>query len=71
MEQEKINKELIQERRQQIGTQERSEKIRTYNFPQNRVTDHRLNKSWYNLEDIMDGELDIIIKEFEKQKVQV
>jgi peptide chain release factor 1 len=71
MEQEKINKELVQERRQQIGTQERSEKIRTYNFPQNRVTDHRLNKSWYNLEDIMDGELDIIIKEFEKQKVQV
>jgi bacterial peptide chain release factor 1 (bRF-1) len=71
MEQERINKELVQERRQQIGTQERSEKIRTYNFPQNRVTDHRLNKSWYNLEDIMDGELDIIIKEFEKQKVQV
>jgi bacterial peptide chain release factor 1 (bRF-1) len=71
MEQERINKELVQERRQQIGTQERSEKIRTYNFPQNRVTDHRLNKSWYNLEDIMDGELDIIIKEFEKQKVQI
>jgi len=70
-EQEKINKELTQERRQQIGSQERSEKIRTYNFPQNRVTDHRLNKSWYNLEDIMDGELDIIIREFEKQKIKV
>lgn len=68
LEQEKINKELTFERRQQVGTQERAEKIRTYNFPQNRVTDHRLNKSWYNLEEILDGNLDVIIKEFEKAK---
>ena len=57
---------IQQTRRAQIGFQERAEKIRTYNFPQNRVTDHRLNKSWYKLEDILDGELDIIIKEFQK-----
>lgn len=52
------------ERRQQIGTAERAEKIRTYNFPQNRLTDHRLNKSWYNLEDIMEGNLETVIKKF-------
>ena len=46
----------------QVGTGERSEKIRTYNFPQNRVTDHRIGKSWHNLEKILDGELDEIIK---------
>ena len=68
LEQEKINSQLTQERRQQIGSQERSEKIRTYNFPQNRVTDHRLNKSWHNLEDIMDGNLDIIIKAFQAKE---
>jgi len=44
-------------RKLQIGAGQRSEKIRTYNFPQNRVTDHRLNKSWYDLENIMNGNL--------------
>lgn len=44
--------------REAIGHGLRSEKIRTYNFPQNRLTDHRINKSWHNLEDIVDGKMD-------------
>ena len=49
---------LSQERRQQIGTGDRSAKIRTYNFPQNRVTDHRVNLSLYRLEDVLEGDID-------------
>lgn len=62
LEEEKKQKAESQARRVQVGTGERSEKIRTYNFPQNRVTDHRINKSWYNLEEILNGNLDPIIK---------
>ncbi len=47
--------------RQLIGRGMRSEKIRTYNFPQNRVTDHRINKSWHNLEDVIEGKMDKVI----------
>lgn len=50
--------EISTSRSFQVGTGERSEKIRTYNFPQNRVTDHRIAKSWHNLEDILDGNLE-------------
>jgi peptide chain release factor 1 len=50
-------------RRSQIGSGDRSEKIRTYNFPQNRVTDHRINKTVYQLESVMDGDLDEFIEE--------
>ncbi|MCG2809013.1 MAG: peptide chain release factor 1, partial [Candidatus Portnoybacteria bacterium] len=55
------------ERREQIGSAMRAEKIRTYNFPQNRVTDHRINKSWHNLEKIIEGDLKPIIKAFQKK----
>lgn len=61
MEEEKRQREISGSRASQVGSGERSEKIRTYNYPQNRVTDHRINKSWHNLEKIMDGDLDKII----------
>ncbi len=54
------------ERKEQIGTSDRSEKIRTYNYPQNRITDHRIKESWHNIEGVMEGELDDIISSFEK-----
>ncbi len=71
MEREK-NKELSSQRRVQIGSGERSEKIRTYNFPERRVTDHRINLTIYRLEEILEGDLDLIIEELklaEKKKI--
>jgi peptide chain release factor 1 len=53
---------LSEERKSQIKWAKRAEKIRTYNFPQNRVTDHRIKKSWHNLEEIMEGKLDPVIE---------
>lgn len=53
---------IAKERKSQIGTGERSEKIRTYNFPQNRVTDHRIGFTTYRLQEVLDGELDEIIE---------
>ena len=63
MEEERRRAERGDERRLQVGTAERSEKIRTYNFPQNRVTDHRIGLSIYRLESIMNGDIDEFIDE--------
>jgi peptide chain release factor 1 len=60
---EKRQAEIDQDRRSQVGTGERSEKIRTYNYPQSRVTDHRINLSSYNLPSVMDGEIEVFIDE--------
>jgi peptide chain release factor 1 len=67
MEEKKKIQQLSEERKQQIGWAERAEKIRTYNFLQNRVTDHRIKKSWHNLEDILDGNLRPIISALSKK----
>jgi len=63
---EEQEEELAAERRGQIGRAMRSEKVRTYNFPQNRVTDHRINLTLYRLENILEGELDPIIEALAK-----
>ncbi|MBN2676812.1 MAG: peptide chain release factor 1 [Anaerolineaceae bacterium] len=63
MEEEKRQQEVDETRRLQVGTGERSEKIRTYNYPQSRVTDHRINVSSYNLPAVMSGDLDLFIDE--------
>lgn len=61
LEKRKQEEEIAKQRKQQVGTGERSEKIRTYNFPQGRVTDHRIGKTIYNLEAFLDGEIDEMV----------
>lgn len=61
MYQEQQHAQRAEARRSQVGTGERSEKIRTYNFPQNRITDHRVDLSLYKLDIVLDGELDFFI----------
>ena len=71
IQEEEKQKEISQRRRLQVGRGMRAEKIRTYNFPQNRLTDHRIGNSWHNLEEIMEGSLDPIfetLKEEEKKE---
>jgi peptide chain release factor 1 len=61
------NEKLSSERNSQIGSAMRSEKIRTYNFPQDRLTDHRIKKNWHHIEEIMSGQLDQVIKDIKKE----
>ena len=60
--QEKQNQELANTRKLQVGSGARSEKIRTYNFPQGRVTDHRINFTMYQLETFVNGNMDSMIE---------
>lgn len=68
MKDEEEEKKYAGERASQIGTADRSEKIRTYNFPQDRLTDHRIKKSWSGLPGIMAGSIDQIINSFGEQE---
>jgi peptide chain release factor 1 len=74
MEQEKQHQQLAAERRGQIKTGDRSEKIRTYNFPQNRITDHRINFTLHQLTEAMDGKLaplmDAVVTHFESERLK-
>lgn len=66
LEEEKRQNEIDSSRKAQVGSADRSEKIRTYNFPQDRVTDHRIKKSWHNIAKIMNGEIEEIVSEVKK-----
>ncbi len=74
MEQEKQHAQIAAERRGQIKTGDRSEKIRTYNFPQNRVSDHRINFTLHQLDQVMDGKLaplvDALVTHFEAERLK-
>ena len=61
-EQEKADKEMKSKRKKMVGSGDRSEKIRTYNFPQNRITDHRINYTKYNLDSFLDGDIGDLIE---------
>jgi peptide chain release factor 1 len=65
MEMRKQQDAIAKERRGQVGTGERSEKIRTYNFKENRITDHRINFTMHQLQDALEGDLDELIEQLE------
>jgi peptide chain release factor 1 len=68
LEQQRAHAGASTDRRAQIGTADRSEKMRTYNFPEDRITDHRIGKKFHNIEKIMDGEMDKIVEAFVKNE---
>lgn len=70
-EQEKAHKEMADARKSQVGTGDRSEKIRTYNFPQDRITDHRIKKNWSNIQGVLDGDLAEIIKTLQEEDAKL
>ncbi|PIY95982.1 MAG: peptide chain release factor 1, partial [Candidatus Kerfeldbacteria bacterium CG_4_10_14_0_8_um_filter_42_10] len=65
--QDEENKQRGEARKSQIGTGDRAEKIRTYNFPQDRVTDHRIKKSWHEIQSILEGNLDPLISNLKEE----
>ncbi len=70
LEQIRASGNIAETRRDQIGSADRSEKIRTYNFPDDRITDHRIGKKWHNIEKILEGEFDPIVKAFSESPKQ-
>jgi len=67
---EEENAKYAAQRKAQVGTGERNEKIRTYNFPQNRVTDHRVEVTLYNLLNFMEGDIDPILEPLMTQELE-
>ena len=74
MELRKQQEAIAKDRRSQVGTGERSEKIRTYNFPQNRITDHRINFTTHRLAEVLNGDLnellDQVITHYQSEKLK-
>lgn len=68
IEQERATGSITESRREQVGSGDRSEKIRTYNFPDDRITDHRFNAKVHNIEKVLDGDLDALLKKMKKKE---